>query len=406
MAQLQYENVGAYSFQWQIDDLQYQFNETNYIRVVLVQGNYGFGTYNIPDEAIVDQRYAPKSGTNYYSGWEDHEDMRYYGYERTFWGYTQTPASGKYFYVGEITLVFPGGGDATAPDGLKIRDPEWNSDNNTWEVTFQWDRLSNADKYKVYLNSDYIGSTTSNTKSIYDLKPDTTYTFGVKAKVNGNWSSTATISYRTKESLSYAPPKVKLTIKETTETSVTFSWDISDNIGLESIWYILSDINDRYITGGNPSFNKGDNENDGNHTFSGLNPGTKYKLTLGARNLKQYYASEAKVFYTLQGNFEWDSAKISGNAFNITASEWSRFQEAINFKRNNRGLSYYDFSKFYTGNTFSSDAFNQVITAINQIYTHIGTSTQIAPEISGGVNTGDIVYAWYFNNLRDALNNA
>jgi surface protein len=75
-------------------------------------------------------------------------------------------------------------------------------------------------------------------------------------------------------------------------------------------------------------------------------------------------------------------------------------------------LSNYSFTPVYTGNFLTAGIFNEVITAINEIYTAKGETSQIMEEIRGGVqglSQGVIweVKAKYFEgtgSIRDALN--
>ncbi len=101
--------------------------------------------------------------------------------------------------------------------------------------------------------------------------------------------------------------------------------------------------------------------------------------------------------------WEWFYPKTIGVDFNVTREEWLAFCSKINEIRIARGLSSYGFTTSTTyiasGKPFLASIFRQAATAINQI------NNQVPTEILNAA-TGGTIYAWYFDTLKTALNNA
>ncbi|MDO4562217.1 MAG: hypothetical protein Q4C12_00125 [Clostridia bacterium] len=95
-------------------------------------------------------------------------------------------------------------------------------------------------------------------------------------------------------------------------------------------------------------------------------------------------------------DFYWTYSKISGNSFNLTASEWNSFTSRINEFREYCGLSAYSFTTAYTGNDFTASIYRQARTAIQAID---GYGTYI-PYVS----SGDDITADMMNVLVSELN--
>lgn len=99
---------------------------------------------------------------------------------------------------------------------------------------------------------------------------------------------------------------------------------------------------------------------------------------------------------TRPSNWSWQSTISSGSKVAITASEWNSFCGRINAFREYKGLSTYYFTSAYTGDPIYYWMANQLITAIDEIPGH-GT-------LPDTVYSGSVLYASFFNTLKNALN--
>ena len=102
-------------------------------------------------------------------------------------------------------------------------------------------------------------------------------------------------------------------------------------------------------------------------------------------------------------SWEWFTPKTSGLGFNLTKDEWIAFCNKINEVRTAKGLTAYSFTTSSTyigiGKPFYAWIFLQAANAIDEI------NGQVSSELLS-VASGGYIYAWYFNNLKTALNNA
>jgi len=140
-------------------------------------------------------------------------------------------------------------------------------------------------------------------------------------------------------------------------------------------------------------------------TFSGLQPNTQYLIEIKVSG-SGYQDSDWAGYYatTLAAElWEWHYPKTSGSGFNVTPAEWLAFCNKINEVRVAKGLSAYSFttSTTYIGKDkpFYAWIFLEAVNAINDIGS--GISTELL-----GIKSGDDIYAWYFDNLKNALNSA
>lgn len=142
------------------------------------------------------------------------------------------------------------------------------------------------------------------------------------------------------------------------------------------------------------------------YTFTGLSAGRTYKISVKVKNNNGVVVEEDYVYATTQSasppsspssaNFEWDTPKTSGVSFNITATEWNRFLDAINSARAGKGLTAYNFTYATQGSDFYAYMFNQAVQAISAM------NPPISPPNTR--SSGDEIYASYLNRLRDSLN--
>lgn len=65
--------------------------------------------------------------------------------------------------------------------------------------------------------------------------------------------------------------------------------------------------------------------------------------------------------------FEWDTAKVKGEPFNLTASEWNGLRTNINLVLKYKGQSVYAFQTVNTGETFTADHYNSAVMAIQSV---------------------------------------
>ena len=94
--------------------------------------------------------------------------------------------------------------------------------------------------------------------------------------------------------------------------------------------------------------------------------------------------------------FYWTYSKTSGGVFNLTASEWNSLMSNINSVRSWLGYSMYAWQSAYSGNEFTASMYNTAVHAIESM-----------GEFSGSLSTvssGQRIYAWMLNDLRDAIN--
>ena len=136
-------------------------------------------------------------------------------------------------------------------------------------------------------------------------------------------------------------------------------------------------------------------------TFTGLPSNTRFNIfcSYSQNNYAQYgqvtgTVTTAKI--SRPSNFEWTNAKVTGEAFNLTAAEWNSFTARINAFRTYKGLSNYSFTTAYTGDVFTAAMYTQAQTAIKGI---AGYGTGIPNAVKGGAITAD-----HFNKIRNELN--
>ena len=65
--------------------------------------------------------------------------------------------------------------------------------------------------------------------------------------------------------------------------------------------------------------------------------------------------------------FEWDTAKVKGEPFNLAASEWNGLRTNINLVLKYKGQSVYAFQTVNTGETFTADHYNSAVMAIQSV---------------------------------------
>lgn len=140
-------------------------------------------------------------------------------------------------------------------------------------------------------------------------------------------------------------------------------------------------------------------------TFYGLLPLTQYFIEIKVSGFG-YQDSDWVGYYatTLAAElWEWQYPKTSATGFNVTPEEWLAFCNKINVVRISKGMLAYPFTTSPTyiakGKDFYAWLWLQAANAINEINGQVASACL-------NVNTKNDIYAWYFDNLKNALNSA
>ena len=136
------------------------------------------------------------------------------------------------------------------------------------------------------------------------------------------------------------------------------------------------------------------------YTFNNLVIGDSYTLQATVTT------DDEEVSDTFSGipiqTFDWDNPKVSGEEFNLTASEWNAFIKHLQNKvlgiNWNCSTTTYPYTTAVKGNNFTYTHFNQAVKMIKAIGFYA-----TVPSISY-VNKYDVVKASYFSSLLSALN--
>ncbi|MBE2918580.1 fibronectin type III domain-containing protein [Anoxybacillus flavithermus] len=251
------------------------------------------------------------------------------------------------------------------------------------KIDLYWNSVSGATGYHVYLNNVYQATITGTSYSFTGLSEYTSYSLGVQA-YNGNGSSPITVV--NSRTLDETPPSVSITGISKTNNSITMSFSGSDaHSGISGFYIYLDNSHVTTIYG-----------TSGAYTYTGLQQGRLYKVSIKAFDNSGNVSAEDYRNIQTSANFEWDTPKTSGGNFNITATEWNRFLNAINSARVGKGLTAYNFTYASKGGDFYAYMFNQAVQAISAM------NPSISPPSTR--SSGDEIYASYFNRLRDSLN--
>ncbi|MEK3725299.1 hypothetical protein [Paenibacillus sp. FSL H8-0034] len=150
----------------------------------------------------------------------------------------------------------------------------------------------------------------------------------------------------------------------------------------------------------------------------GLNSGTQYGIygfTQAANGL--YYRAGWTLIRTLgalrPSNWSWSTPKTSGQPFNLTATEWNQFTDAINGFRTYQNLVTLSFTTapYEVDKLFWSWMFNQALTGIRggelggYYYDSLKSmNNSFVSRLPTNRSIGDNIMASYFNDMRDAIN--
>ena len=251
------------------------------------------------------------------------------------------------------------------------------------KIDVYWNSVSNATRYNLYLNNVYRATTTDTSYSFTGLSEYTQYTVGVSA-YNANGESS--ISSTTVRTLDETPPTVSIKSISKTNNSITMSFVGSDaHSGVSGFYIYLDNSHVKTIYG-----------TSGSYKYTGLKQGKLYKVSVKAFDNSGNVSAEDYRNIQTSVSFEWDTPKTSGGSFNITATEWNRFLDAINSARAGKGLTAYNFTYASKGGDFYAYMFNQAVQAISAM------NPPISPPSTR--SSGDTIYASYFNQLKNSLN--
>lgn len=273
----------------------------------------------------------------------------------------------------------------------------------------QWDRSWVANTGSNDLEMP-LATGNSYTQNFTPPSTPGSYTVSVRARSGSTASSWVSRGFVVEPDVPPPDPNPSITsISVDSENAINVSWSVGNSAYVRpsnSFAVYLSGVNSSgqyfqtYLDSSTRSWAKG---TDG--TGSGLVIGGSYTVWVYAYNKNGESFGNSKTFTftkTKPSQFNWSTAKISGNACNLTSSEWSGLLDKINEFRGYRGLAQLSFNK-----TISSGAINTYVTptassfnsAINAINTMPNTFPTPPP-----VYSGDIITADRLNRLRDALN--
>lgn len=252
-----------------------------------------------------------------------------------------------------------------------------------------------------YLGTTLIGSSNNSTGefTFSSLSASTEYTFYFYATASGYTNSDTGAAYATTEAAPQLPSPT-LDTTATVKTQTTLQFTINAVTGYGTITYYAALFNEA----GTTQIGSTQSGTGRVFSFTGLTKETTYmvKIKVAASgysdsNWSNYLATTLGLYW------EWSNAKTSAGTFNVTPTEWLAFYTRINEVRVKCGLSNYAFQTgaeyFGTGKPFYYWMMRQPATAIDEI------NGQVTDSIKS-VNSGDPIYASYFENLKTALNNA
>ena len=391
---------GCYGCRWSIYNLSSYWDNDYYQQAVLAtDSNHPSGSSSEPS-GILSRQYPPSSGTNYNtpsvtfsSGLQPNTRYTLYGYCKANNG-----------------LWYPAGSATVTTDMLKLSTPYLSSySSTTTSVTFTIAAVTNATYYWVdwWKEGVYQGSTghtsSNRTFSYTNLEPDSSYVFKYYCSNIGNYydSNTNTLNINTIDPTPGIPTNNSNTPGN---EQVAVTWNRpSSHTYLDGYWfYYKQHSSGTWIAAGGQ-----DTQNDSvTKVFTGLTNGISYDFMVRAYAYEggYYYPSgnsttvTATPINTRPSYFSWDTSKVQGQPFNLTATEWNRLIQNVkdvhDYKLGSYDATAYPMTTVSQGGTFFATLFNQVRFAIGSL-----NSTGIAEKILGNVIT-----AADLNTLRDKLN--
>lgn len=301
------------------------------------------------------------------------------------WG-AYTVATGiRGFYIVEDDPSAPVLPDLPLSD--KMKPPYAKADSRQDDqITLYSDTYKGATKYRVtWTEKDTTNKiqtiSTDLSKPTYTLsvyeggKYGYTYTVYVEAYVKGTW-----IGKSDSAEITFLPctPDIKSVYSTTDNNLIVEPLSVYTNrerIGKFSIIRIFRGIVGSTNTGDGSYLEYKDTDSyDKTVEFKNLAKGSSWGFVARSALIKDnvylwsYYRSEeyvGKVGKMLF--FEWDTPKIKGEKFNVTAIEWNKLLDKINEIRAYKNISPYNFNKVNIDNIFTAQIYNEAGKAIKEI---------------------------------------
>ena len=375
---------GTKSISWTISGLGSAFTTANYTRVGISLGSVTNGSTTAPSNIL--SSVTPTSSTTTktsVSGTYSSSDAKVGTF--TVYAFAQDKNNKKYWAAGSATVTVY---DYETPS-LTL-----SASATTITVTvspgdFTYFKIS----CKTQSGVEYGGSasySTSRTKTFTGLPSNTRFNIFCSYSQN-NYAQYGQVT-------GSVSTLIKPTLYEVTasNTSTSIKVALSNYSDFRYFKYAIQ-LLDGTTVGGSGSY-----ITSASYTFTGLSPNTTYNVFCNYSN-NSSSAVDTALGITVTtaktsrpSNFEWTNAKVTGQAFNLTAAEWNSFTARINAFRAYKGLSNYSFTTAYTGNPFTAAMYTQAQNAIRGIS---GYGTYIPDAVKGGAIT-----AYHLNQIRDELN--
>lgn len=282
----------------------------------------------------------------------------------------------------------------TSPD-----DDEWTNSNS---ITIKASSSDNVGVSYVNFYNSTLGTKTDSSSpysATFDISTlgNGTHEFSARAyDTSGNASDIDYVHIQ----IDRTPPSVSIGSTSSTADTITVNVSGSDSVsGISGFEFYLDETYKSTKYGSSASY-----------TYTGLAVNTTYSVGVKAFDNALNYSSLVTQNVLTKSNrpqnFAWTNSKVSGNSFNLTASEWNGFLNRINEFRTYKGLTtfnFYDyyhgdysFTRAYSGNYFYAYMFNQAVNAISAM------NPPTSPPSTK--SSGQSIYASYLNGLRDSLN--
>lgn len=254
-----------------------------------------------------------------------------------------------------------------------------------------------------YLSGNlYYTTLTSNSSAsinVTGLSAGNSYTIVAKIYNNNTGSLLETLQKTVTTSSNPQLPAPTLDTTATVKTANSITVTINPVSGADSYYF--------RINGGTIV----DNGTMRTHMFTGLTPNTQYfiEIKVGGSgyidsDLAGYYATTLVAVL-----WEWLTPKTESN-LGVTPDEWIAFCNKINEVRISKGLAAYSFTTSSTyvakDKKFYAWMWLQAANAINDLGTGVAADCLNVKSFLDSMNSDSLVYPWYWENLKTALNNA